>query len=186
MLYCSRETPLSRGRPGKPPPRLVIVDPKRNPRPLAPFTLEPGRIQPDQHAPSFRPVFTGHLPASPATLGAKPPVGITPGRLPPAVPATVHHAAVEYPPEVQLEIVVLRGWRPVAPGIQAHHEVVAPVRGRIGDARGDEQGVGRPDQPDQRGSLTGPDAHRGRAQRRCVDRSGWGRRPGNVPQPKGI
>jgi hypothetical protein len=89
---------------------------------------------------------------------AEPPVRISLRRIPPAGPPTVHHAAVENPPERPLKVVVLRRRRAVTFGIEAHHELVAPVPGGVGQQRDDVDAFRDREQPYRCGPLTGPDS----------------------------
>jgi len=79
-------------------------DPRLEPRGAG----EPRRIEPEHDGPARLLLRRADLPTTPRVARPDSPVGIVEWRLPPAVAAAIHDAAVEAPPERPLEVVVSR------------------------------------------------------------------------------
>jgi len=74
----------------------------------------------------------------------------------------------------------------VTPGIEAQHEVIAPVASRVRYAGRDEDGISSAEEPHQGSALPGDQPNLGRAVPKAVDMVLWQWATVDRPDPEGI
>jgi hypothetical protein len=131
-------------RPGIPAAGRVIVSSKRYSGVATRRAGKPSGVHSQKDIPPLPLASSAYFPPTTRPLGTEPPVGIISRWFPPSPSTPKDHATVEYPAEVQLEIVMLRLGSAVSTGIEAEDEVVPPVGSRVGYARGDKDCVPGP------------------------------------------